>query len=106
MFSSCFHYHQILAYFHSEQSSLFDTYLRQARTKDEASFSWHWDEFLEAIGKVVERIKRLVDEQQCLFNDLKEAADIMEGSRNGRRKEMDAVQRCPFIFAPGVGEVG
>jgi hypothetical protein len=88
---------QILAYFEAEKSELFDFYLIQTRLSEDQSKQWEWKEFLEGVAGAVQRLKDLVDEQNCLFRDLKEAAERMEQGQ-GRKKEMQIIARCTYVF--------
>ena len=83
---------QILAYFEAEKSELFDFYLIQTRLSEDQSKQWEWKEFLEGVAGAVQRLKDLVDEQNCLFRDLKEAAERMEQGQ-GRKKEMQITSK-------------
>ena len=69
----------------------------QTRSSEDQSKQWEWEEFLEGVAGAVQRLKDLVDEQNCLFRDLKEAAERMEQGQ-GRKKEMQIIARCAYVF--------
>jgi hypothetical protein len=92
---------KVVAYFEVHKSALFEHYEQKQRQRcGAAKRRWSCDEFIEAVEATRQDLRRLFDENQAQFQDMKEAADRMHAGNT--EEELRMIAACPNLLPDNI----